>query len=80
MGLLFRKAVWRILKVPTVALIDHDGEVTTAFARRDVLGGWSAYRWYAINRKVRLMPDGTCRGISYVYNWVAVVGAIGARQ
>ena len=73
MALLFRRAVWKLFRVPTVCLIDFDGEPNLRFAR-DYGPIWTAKRMGLGISTVSLNPDGTCSGASYVKRWILVVG------
>lgn len=59
---------WKILRQPAIVLIDFDG---APHAR--ACHGYGEWRWskrlgFGI-AKVRLMPDGTAIGVSYVKKW-----------
>jgi hypothetical protein len=76
--IIIRKIIWRLFKVPSVALIDFDGDITVAFAHQDVLGGWFAYRHRSISKIVHLQPFGSCSGVCYVHGWQPLIGAFGS--
>jgi hypothetical protein len=78
MNLIFRRMAWRLFKIPTVALINYNGELTLAFAWQATHGGWCAYRYRAIQRIIHLQPFGACHGACYVIGWQPLVGAFGS--
>ncbi len=60
---------------PTVALFDVDGEISLRLARR-VGVNWYAPRYEGRgSRWVRLNPDGSCAGVSWVKRWEAIHGS-----
>ena len=72
MTLLMRKIVAKLLGWKVVTLVDLDGEILVRFGIPSVPGYWYAYRFWLINRRVALMPDGTTLGLSYVTRWELV--------
>lgn len=60
--------MWKLLRWPSVVLVDHDGEPNAR-----LVGGSSTFRIAARHgfgvRTVRLLNNGTTTGASYVKTW-----------
>ena len=61
---------WHLFGLPSVVLIDFDGETTVAFVRDHILGGSYAVRMSLGVSKVRLLPDGKIANRTYVTHWM----------
>lgn len=66
----WRKIIAAILGWKVVYLLDFDGEVVCRLARPTPFGAsaWRMSRTFRVAH-VRLLPDGTVQGASYVREW-----------